>query len=1320
MKNPYRNLKLLTILSTILMLMCSCTKSSSSANLPTGTPAPFSPIAFPTTYIRSTATINFSMTKSTEASTSAYLIKQIIGIPSAFAENSSITSNIKNTYKSIMTVDTGNIVIPTKIYPQRLALGNINIDSLMDSGLNNCGGLQCNLAYVQAYFVESAAAGFSNGSSLAPVYLNKIQLKAGESNAIKLQSQVIPSNKTNFSRSDFVIPPSYSLEADFSSLPSGTYSGKIVIEYVLQQVPVLTPSAPPVVSFNSFNTTQGIYQGASTQQINWTATGSNLYYKPITFEFSQDGGTTWSPIVSAIENSGTYNWVVPAVDTTQGQLRLTAVDLSGNVSQTTSSLFIVDSTNPVITISSFQGAPKYPGGATLNINYTATDANFGPTPIKIEYTPDGGVNWFSIVNNSTNSGSRNWTIPSIDTPNAMVRVTATDKAGNIQTAVSGLFTIDSTPPTLILTSLKSKLLYAGGTTQNITWTASDTNFGPSPIKIEYSIDSGNSWASLTSGAANTGSYAWTLPTIDSSKMEVRITATDQVGNIFVASTGDGAAPVGSNDFEIDSTSPNLVLNSPTGGQFFSATTAQLITWTGSDKNLANNPVSIDLSTDGGSTWSPIVAATANNGSYSWTVPSINSNTSFIRVTIKDSVGHTSQALSTTPITISKGFPNTLSLLSGSGQTIARNLTTQSPLRVQLLDQYSQPVKPNTPVIFSILSGGGVMIAANVNANNTTGNADGYYTAGPTLGTVTIKATATKEDGTILSGNFTVTVANYAPLTATASVNGSPEYVFFNKSAVGVPPSGSGLSSVDSTFSSNFGGLTYILNSVNAIPSIISATQSLYNVGVNLTKLTDIISFTTAATYPAPVTSGSCTTVSSVTTLNGQSCSISSGGIDFSFNRSQVDNGTLKFRISSSGSGPLDYLDTSSFSLSRNSIKAISETNPLSDDGITTRPVIYDNRVYFGAKNSSGAIKLYAYDQTAGIVSQISNLSGSATISDNITEMAIYNNQLFFSGQKIMGAQKLFKYCDGNSAVNCGVESIKQITNIAGSSVSDTSSFLTSLNGFLYFKGTLSTGFTKLFRYCDSVGCGVTGVYQVADINSGFDDAIGDMIPYGGYLFFSALNPSGKLKLFQFCDGYNCGTKSLAQVANTAGSSLDDSPGSFLVYSGVMYFSSSNGSGYSKLYSYDYTQNQFNQLSNVFPTGSDSPNLKTSFGGEIYFTSVADSSGVRKLYKLTPSSAVQIPSIKQVTNLYANNSDSIQELVTYNNTLFISGKTALGINKLMRIKNGNVEQVSNLASGDNDDVKYLTTVGNTLFFKAKAGATNYKLYRYCEVSTGCTP
>lgn len=131
-----------------------------------------------------------------------------------------------------------------------------------------------------------------------------------------------------------------------------------------------------------------------------------------------------------------------------------ARDIAGNTSSSDPVVVRLDQLPPIISFS-FTLLTAYKGGDVLNIQWSGSDLNFSAAPIKLEYTTDHGVSWQTIVNGTSNDGMENWNLPLLDTENVRIRITATDLAGNTSSALSGAFSIESTPPVITAFSVNN-------------------------------------------------------------------------------------------------------------------------------------------------------------------------------------------------------------------------------------------------------------------------------------------------------------------------------------------------------------------------------------------------------------------------------------------------------------------------------------------------------------------------------------------------------------------------------------------------------------------------------------------------------------------------------------------------------------------------------------------------------------------------------------------------------------------------------------------------------------------------------------------------
>ncbi|WP_164002133.1 lamin tail domain-containing protein [Pyxidicoccus caerfyrddinensis] len=144
---------------------------------------------------------------------------------------------------------------------------------------------------------------------------------------------------------------------------------------------------------------------------------------------------------------------------------------------------------------------------------------------------------------------------------------------------------DTTSSGITVTSPNGGESWAGGSAHTITWSAS----GVTSVKVEYSLNGGSTWSTLTSStSASSGSYAWTVPSSASTTARVRVSdaadasVTDSSNASFTITTsGGGTASVIVNEVMVNEPGSDVtgefveVVNVGTGS-------ADLSGWTVSD------------------------------------------------------------------------------------------------------------------------------------------------------------------------------------------------------------------------------------------------------------------------------------------------------------------------------------------------------------------------------------------------------------------------------------------------------------------------------------------------------------------------------------------------------------------------------------------------------------------------------------------------------------------------------------------------------------------------------------------------------------------
>jgi hypothetical protein len=374
---------------------------------------------------------------------------------------------------------------------------------------------------------------------------------------------------------------------------------------------VFTIQAPtPVITVTSPNT--GVLWGVGgVYAINWT---SQYVTSPfVAIDYSTDGGATWTNIVSAVNTTaGTYNWTVP--NTLSNQCRVRVRD---NTNPAVNDISNVNfSIVPAITVTSPNGGENWGGCTVSSVTWTAygTSGSF-----RIEYSLDNGQNWVTVITSFAASGPNctySWTIPHVNSAICLVRVSDASVPTKMDIS-NNVFTMF---PAIIVTNPSNNVAVFAGQTLNIAWTSNGvSNF----YNIDYSINGGSSWISIVFNTLiTTNTYAWTVPATLSTNCLVRVTDNQ---NTCKQDISDGT-------FAISSSTANVVITAPNGGENWVACSQQTIQWSAQGTSGVYN---IEYSVNGGSSWLAVATSYSSPGpncSYTWTVPNNLSSNCLIRVT----------------------------------------------------------------------------------------------------------------------------------------------------------------------------------------------------------------------------------------------------------------------------------------------------------------------------------------------------------------------------------------------------------------------------------------------------------------------------------------------------------------------------------------------------------------------------------------------------------------------------------------------------------------------------------------------------------------
>jgi hypothetical protein len=361
---------------------------------------------------------------------------------------------------------------------------------------------------------------------------------------------------------------------------------------------------PTTITLTSPNGGEHILAG-SQHDITWTSMGP---VGDVKIEYSTNNGGNWSTLTPSTDNDGFFPWTIPAVLSDQCLIRISEID--GSPSDMSDAVFSIVEP-PSLTLISPNGGETMEAGSTHTITWTGSGYI---KDVKIEYSIDNGSNWETIVFCTDNTGSYEWRVPGSTSSECLIRISQSDLDDGAADVSDGVFSITSpSAPSILLTSPNGGENLTAGTPHSITWNTYGT---VDNVEIEYSTDNGATWTTVTTYPAESGRYEWTVPDAPSESCLIRVSETD-------------GEPTDSSDslFSIVS-QPFITVTSPNGGESWAAGSAHDITWNSSS---SVTEVGIEYSADNGVTWTAVVDAMENTGTYNWTIPDVNSNNCLIRI-----------------------------------------------------------------------------------------------------------------------------------------------------------------------------------------------------------------------------------------------------------------------------------------------------------------------------------------------------------------------------------------------------------------------------------------------------------------------------------------------------------------------------------------------------------------------------------------------------------------------------------------------------------------------------------------------------------------
>ena len=351
--------------------------------------------------------------------------------------------------------------------------------------------------------------------------------------------------------------------------------------------------------------------GTLTKQIRWDIVGTSNRFD---IDYSTDQGTTWNPVVIDYPSTtGVYEWQVPNAASSQARVRVTDSRQSLVVDTSDANFEIQEA--PITIINPNGGEVLY-YDQNHQINWSYPDSLDEPSAqnISIDYSVNGGISWINIIENYSNNGFYNWTIPDVQSvqSQSLLRIRKTNDNGFYDIS-DNFFEIR---PRIILTSPNdNSTLFQSCTESSITWFGgAATNY-----KIEISNDAGFSWNIIDNNfttSSQFNSYNWFIPNTPSEACIVRIS---EVDNELYNDSSD----------QLFTIEPSITIISPNENQNLGSNSVVDIQW---DSSYTSDFYNIDYSTDYGVSWSNIVTEMEiPTRTYQWDATNLSNNNVILRV-----------------------------------------------------------------------------------------------------------------------------------------------------------------------------------------------------------------------------------------------------------------------------------------------------------------------------------------------------------------------------------------------------------------------------------------------------------------------------------------------------------------------------------------------------------------------------------------------------------------------------------------------------------------------------------------------------------------
>ena len=424
-------------------------------------------------------------------------------------------------------------------------------------------------------------------------------------------------------------------------------------------------------------------------------------------------------------------------------ITMTATDAYGNTSTGTFTVFVHDSTPPVITSVSGNLVVEATGPSGAVVNYAPAAATDALAPPVITYTKNSGATFAIGI--------------------TTVTVTATDIVGNVTTKTFTVTVRDTTPPVIATVSPNLIVEATSPSGASVTYAAATATDAVGPVTLTYSKSSGSTFALGTTTVTVTAKDAYGNSSSRTFTVTVRDTTAPVITSVSANLTVEATSPAGAAvayaaATATDAVGATIAYSKASGSTFALGTTTVTVTATDAAGNSSVRTFTVTVrDTTPPAITAPnlTIEATSAAGAVVTFAPTVTDAVGPVTVAYSIPSGSTF-AIGTTAVTVTA--------TDGAGNTSSKTFT------VTVRDTTPPAITaPNLTVEATSGSGAAVVFSPTITdavgpITVTYSKASGSIFA---LGTTTVTITAKDFYGNTSTKTFTITVRDTTPPTITS-------------------------------------------------------------------------------------------------------------------------------------------------------------------------------------------------------------------------------------------------------------------------------------------------------------------------------------------------------------------------------------------------------------------------------------------------------------------------------------------------------------------------------------------------------------------------